>query len=202
MSNKTLQLIGELDEAAQGIASKIDDLMSEKAKNPSKFPKKKDDEVKSLKFILEDFTERKIQLAVRNYDLIDHHIRLVDHELYIVENVMKMNGLESQLKPLKTSLSSSSSVPKTGINEKKRGRGRPPLSLIKSDTQRYEEAGEILEIDPNEPVYCICRQVAFGDMIACDNDSCSIEWFHYSCVNLTKKPKSTWMCNTCKNKRS
>ena len=84
MSNKTLQLIGELDEAAQGIASKIDDLMSEKAKNPSKFPKKKDDEVKSLKFILEDFTERKIQLAVRNYDLIDHHIRLVDHELYIV----------------------------------------------------------------------------------------------------------------------
>jgi hypothetical protein len=26
-----------------------------------------------------------------------------------------------------------------------------------------------LAIDPSEPVYCSCRQVAFGDMVACDN---------------------------------
>jgi hypothetical protein len=26
-----------------------------------------------------------------------------------------------------------------------------------------------LPIDPNEPVYCMCKQVAFGNMIACDN---------------------------------
>lgn len=25
-------------------------------------------------------------------------------------------------------------------------------------------------------------------MIACDNEECSVEWFHYACVNLTKKP--------------
>jgi inhibitor of growth protein 4 len=25
-------------------------------------------------------------------------------------------------------------------------------------------------IDPNEPTYCICNQVSFGEMIACDND--------------------------------
>ncbi|KAJ8448082.1 hypothetical protein Cgig2_031806 [Carnegiea gigantea] len=28
-------------------------------------------------------------------------------------------------------------------------------------------------IDPNEPIYCICHQVSFGDMIACDNENVS-----------------------------
>jgi hypothetical protein len=36
-----------------------------------------------------------------------------------------------------------------------------------------------LPINPSEPVYCICRQVAFGEMIACDNPDCEYEWFHY-----------------------
>lgn len=26
------------------------------------------------------------------------------------------------------------------------------------------------EIDPNEPTYCTCDKVSFGEMIACDND--------------------------------
>ena len=25
-------------------------------------------------------------------------------------------------------------------------------------------------VDPNEPVYCICRQVSFGEMIGCDGE--------------------------------
>jgi hypothetical protein len=199
ISSKTLQLIGDLDKAVQGLSLRLDNLIAEKTKNPSKFSKKKDDEVKALKAILEDFTERKIQLAVRNYDLIDHHIRLIDHELLIVENVMKTNGLSIQLN-IPTPIASSSLTVKAGNSEKKRGRGRPPLSTVKTDLPKFDEAEEILEIDPNEPVYCICRQVAFGDMIACDNDACTVEWFHYQCVNLTKKPKSTWLCNQCKNR--
>ncbi|KAJ1418466.1 plan Homeodomain finger of tumor Supressor Ing4 [Ochromonadaceae sp. CCMP2298] len=52
-------------------------------------------------------------------------------------------------------------------------------------------------IDPNEPVYCVCNRIAFGDMIACDNEECPIEWFHYTCVNLTRKPRNSWICPTC-----
>jgi len=26
-------------------------------------------------------------------------------------------------------------------------------------------------VDPNEPLYCICQQISFGEMIACDNNS-------------------------------
>lgn len=27
-------------------------------------------------------------------------------------------------------------------------------------------------MDPNEPVYCICSQVSYGEMVGCDNPSC------------------------------
>lgn len=27
--------------------------------------------------------------------------------------------------------------------------------------------------DPNEPRYCICNQVSYGDMVACDNEDVS-----------------------------
>ena len=30
-----------------------------------------------------------------------------------------------------------------------------------------------LPIDPNEPTYCICNRVSFGNMIACDNENVS-----------------------------
>ncbi|URD72788.1 inhibitor of growth protein [Musa troglodytarum] len=30
-------------------------------------------------------------------------------------------------------------------------------------------------IDPNEPTYCVCHQVSFGDMIACDNENVSFQ---------------------------
>lgn len=28
-----------------------------------------------------------------------------------------------------------------------------------------------LDVDPNEPRYCICNQVSFGDMVACDGEN-------------------------------
>ncbi|KAL0970489.1 hypothetical protein UPYG_G00242760 [Umbra pygmaea] len=53
-------------------------------------------------------------------------------------------------------------------------------------------------IDPNEPTYCLCEQVSYGEMIGCDNDACPIEWFHFSCVGLTYKPKGKWFCPKCR----
>ncbi|KAI8998923.1 hypothetical protein BD414DRAFT_476450 [Trametes punicea] len=53
--------------------------------------------------------------------------------------------------------------------------------------------------DPNEPRYCFCNQVSFGDMIACDNPTCAREWFHIGCVGLTKIPKGNWYCRECIN---
>lgn len=54
-----------------------------------------------------------------------------------------------------------------------------------------------MAVDPNEPTYCFCRQVSFGDMIGCDNDDCSIEWFHFECLGITVLPKGKWYCPDC-----
>ncbi|VDP10369.1 unnamed protein product [Soboliphyme baturini] len=54
-----------------------------------------------------------------------------------------------------------------------------------------------MPVDPHEPVYCVCRQVSFGEMIACDNSNCPVEWFHLPCVGLSSAPKGKWFCPTC-----
>merc|ERR1712002_1249234 len=51
-----------------------------------------------------------------------------------------------------------------------------------------------MPVDPNEPTYCVCHQVSYGEMIGCDNPDCPIEWFHFGCLGLTAKPKGKWFC--------
>lgn len=56
--------------------------------------------------------------------------------------------------------------------------------------------------DPSEPKYCYCEQVSFGDMVACDNEDCPIQWFHFKCVSITEAPPDgvQWLCRDCKKK--
>ena len=58
-------------------------------------------------------------------------------------------------------------------------------------------------VDPNEPKYCICNRVSFGEMIACENEGCAVEWFHFACVGLSSdaKIKGKWFCPTCTAER-
>ncbi|MBA0767043.1 hypothetical protein Gotri_016008, partial [Gossypium trilobum] len=61
-----------------------------------------------------------------------------------------------------------------------------------------------LPVDPNEPTYCLCNQVSYGEMVACDNPNCKIEWFHFGCVGLKEQPRGKWYCPDCaalKNRR-
>lgn len=49
-----------------------------------------------------------------------------------------------------------------------------------------------------EPVYCTCKQPAFGEMIACDNPTCAIEWYHCVCVAVDPSTVGeTWYCPLC-----
>lgn len=58
-----------------------------------------------------------------------------------------------------------------------------------------EEAGD-------DKKYCLCHNVSYGDMVACDNDNCPYEWFHWSCVGLKSEPTGTWYCPVCTEKKS
>lgn len=72
--------------------------------------------------------------------------------------------------------------------KKKRSKGKSEREVSPPD----------LPIDPDEPTYCLCEQVSYGEMIGCDNDECPIEWFHFSCVGLHHKPKGKWFCPKCR----
>lgn len=54
--------------------------------------------------------------------------------------------------------------------------------------------------DPNEPKYCYCNRGSYGEMIACDNESCPREWFHLECTGLREPPDEAvkWYCDECK----
>ncbi|KAA6410886.1 MAG: FYVE PHD zinc finger [Lasallia pustulata] len=54
--------------------------------------------------------------------------------------------------------------------------------------------------DVEEPRYCYCNQVSYGEMVACDMETCPREWFHLDCVGLTRAPtrNAKWYCDECK----
>lgn len=53
-----------------------------------------------------------------------------------------------------------------------------------------------------QPSYCICEDISYGNMVCCDNDLCPIEWFHFDCVLLSRKPKGKWYCPRCRGTNS
>ena len=50
-------------------------------------------------------------------------------------------------------------------------------------------------------LYCYCQKPEDDSVewIGCDNPTCSIEWFHTSCLNITTIPKGKWYCPSCGN---
>ncbi|KZL64617.1 PHD-finger domain-containing protein [Colletotrichum tofieldiae] len=72
------------------------------------------------------------------------------------------------------------------------------------DSEEMEEA-EIqagkrsYDYTEDEPTYCYCTSVSYGEMVACDANNCEREWFHLNCVGLKVAPKgsSKWYCEEC-----
>lgn len=87
--------------------------------------------------------------------------------------------------------------------KRKSGRGQASTSAQSATRDTRDDLTPPPEetIDPDEPTYCLCDQISFGEMILCDNDLCPIEWFHFSCVSLMTKPKGKWYCPNCRGDR-
>ncbi|KAK7206397.1 inhibitor of growth proteins N-terminal histone-binding-domain-containing protein [Myxozyma melibiosi] len=60
-------------------------------------------------------------------------------------------------------------------------------------SQEPEEEDD--EENNDSALYCFCQQVSYGDMVACDNEDCRYEWFHYGCVGLKSPPSGVWYCS-------
>ncbi|XP_014240242.1 uncharacterized protein LOC106661401 [Cimex lectularius] len=56
---------------------------------------------------------------------------------------------------------------------------------------------------PDKDVYCYCRcpYDEVSEMIACDDENCTIEWFHFECVGIMVPPRGEWFCPGCRKAR-
>ena len=94
---------------------------------------------------------------------------------------------------------SSRNALEAGSNNKrshKKGAGAAAQQLIVARASEPDEGSsmqgddEDAEIDADEPTYCYCNGVSYGEMVGCDADDCEREWFHLECVGLKVAPRS------------
>ncbi|CAB4316187.1 unnamed protein product [Prunus armeniaca] len=161
----------------------------------------------------------KVLLAQQAYDLIDSHVKRLDEDLNHFAEDLKQEGKippdePAVLPPLPIVPKNEKRKPMYVTPQSKRldfrdrdwdrERDRDFELMPPPGSHRKEYAVPVdveQPIDPNEPTYCVCHQVSFGDMIACDNENCQGgEWFHYACVGLTPETrfKGKWYCPTCR----
>jgi len=89
------------------------------------------------------------------------------------------------------SLNSNLNTP-TPSSTARTGQKRKATTAFRRDSSVDEMAA-----DEDSQVYCFCQQVSFGEMVACDNESCEREWFHLPCVGLQSPPQGKWFCDEC-----
>jgi len=196
--SQALRRIRELDKEFQGINGQIQAMRLRIAKGTVS-----EQEYQSYSMLKQrgnQLLDDKWAIAVQCYDWIDTHVSALDHELEQFERDVKTLFIEFPEKD----------QPITAEFVSRRTCRSPVLgSTDYWDTScaRIEEAAktavvfaseEEIAAIPNEPLYCSCRRVSFGDMVACDNEECQYEWFHYPCVGLTMSPRGKWYCPDCR----
>nr|XP_020844680.1 inhibitor of growth protein 5 isoform X1 [Phascolarctos cinereus] len=210
---RNFQLMRELDQRTEDKKAEIDILAAEyisTVKNLS--PEQRVEHLQKIQNAYskcKEYSDDKVQLAMQTYEMVDKHIRRLDADLARFEADLKEKMEGSDLE------SSGGRGLKKGRGQKEkrgsRGRGRrtseedtPKKKKLKGGSEFAEtilsvHPSDVLDmpVDPNEPTYCLCHQVSYGEMIGCDNPDCPIEWFHFACVDLTTKPKGKWFCPRC-----
>ncbi|KAK4857231.1 hypothetical protein QYF36_025933 [Acer negundo] len=151
--------------------------------------------------------DEKISLAAQAYDLVDTHIQQLDQYLKSFDDELRRerDSVATTTSPA-TSLDSGTKSGRSSEGGRGRKKSRLATATIESATAVANPIGVELDlpVDPNEPTYCLCNQVSYGEMVACDNQECKIEWFHFGCVGLKEQPKGKWYCPECvapKNRR-
>lgn len=221
---RNFTLMKELDTRSQELLDKIGQeskLLQERAKKEG--APLAEDTVEDLR---EDFktaleySDEKVALAIQTYEMVDKHIRRLDTDLRKFEAELESvttQAPDAEPEPDKRSHKRKSSVleePNShGKAPKGKGRGKAPKSKKAPESAgaasgagdgvhpadaRVLSVDIDMPIDPNEPTYCICKRVSFGEMVGCDNPECKVEWFHFECVGLTNPPKGKWLCPECR----
>ena len=175
-------------------------------------------------------SEDKVHIAGQTYDLVDMHTCRLDKALRSLEEELRSQRLMASLyDPKHAPVASTSSAAAAGrsgsLGNLGGGRGRGGSTSKQGRAKRSLDgklkakasvcppidsapaqlpAGFIeMKVDPNEPTYCFCNRVSFGEMVACDGDDCPWEWFHIACVGILphNMPKGKWYCPECRKNK-
>ena len=150
--------------------------------------------------------DEKVALAQHLHRVVQHHVRHLEDEICCFEEEVRLarthGELDEEPSPPETEPSPEPVEPASRRNSRaKRSRDETEASPRLVETAEFDAAPKRTKrVDPNatnEPVYCICNQVSFGEMIGCDNSDCEVEWFHYPCVGLSAPPPGKWYCPDC-----
>lgn len=104
--------------------------------------------------------------------------------------------------PTPRSRSSRNNLDNSGKEKRshKKGHGQAEQQRQQAAARRnYDDAGDEMQLDieaeddqpedDDEPRYCYCNGVSYGEMVACDGEGCVKEWFHLDCAGLKVAPK-------------
>ncbi|CAG5116312.1 unnamed protein product [Candidula unifasciata] len=222
---RNFHLMSDLDQRSQDLMKKIDKAATDylsKVRHMS--PDKRTNQLNHIESMFmknREYGDDKVSLAMQTYEMVDKHIRKLDSELARFEADLKdkSSGHKNSITEAKVT-----TAQKKGEKEKKKRKSNKddfedeiPKKKKKKGLFADEETeiealspfplsthpSDVLDmpVDPNEPTYCLCNQVSYGEMIGCDNPDCPIEWFHFACVQLKTKPKGKWYCPRCQEDR-
>eukprot|EP00238_Polyblepharides_amylifera_P010893 CAMPEP_0196589336 /NCGR_PEP_ID=MMETSP1081-20130531/63265_1 /TAXON_ID=36882 /ORGANISM="Pyramimonas amylifera, Strain CCMP720" /LENGTH=248 /DNA_ID=CAMNT_0041912103 /DNA_START=171 /DNA_END=917 /DNA_ORIENTATION=+ len=155
--------------------------------------------------------DEKVKVASSTYDLVDKHIQRLDAILRKAEDEVRERIDQASLEQLQAPVQESGggSTRRKEALQKLRAAAasasaNASVLAMPAGAPRGRNPDLDLPIDPNEPTYCVCNRVSFGQMIACDHLECKIEWFHFECVGLnpeTHNTKAKWYCSECASLR-
>lgn len=184
----------ELDKLSQKLATEIsaeEDAVIKVLKESKNDPSLDDGSITAKTALIEqkrtelmNMMDRQLKKATELYDRLDGCINNLDQEIRSINCVVTDSRREVNRE-----------LPPNKRKKKKNLQEVPePVDIIPIAQNGHDT------IDPNEPVYCTCRRVSFGKMVACENSNCDIEWYHYECVGLTEEfnsDQTKWVCPTC-----
>ena len=79
------------------------------------------------------------------------------------------------------------------------GSEHPPKDTNGANTVQSHSRDNTSSTSHQATTYCWCGGEDVGRMVACDNPNCPVEWFHFKCVGITRKPRGKWYCSdTCR----
>ena len=75
-----------------------------------------------------------------------------------------------------------------------------PSGALQNDSQCTSSSQSGGAVQPSSQTFCYCNGPEIGEMIACDNNDCTIEWFHLKCLKISSNsiPKGKWYCPDCR----